>query len=55
MREQGIAISDLAERLNLPEGDAKRLLSLDYKSSINEVMEALECLGCQPAVEGLAA
>ena len=55
MREQDVTISDLAERLNLPEGDAKRLLSLDYKTSINEVVDALESLGCRPAVEGLAA
>ncbi len=55
MREQGVTVSDLARRLNLPEAHVKRLLSLDYKSSINEVMEALELLGCNPAVEGLAA
>ena len=55
MREQDVTISDLAERLNLPEGDANRLLSLDYKTSINEVVDALESLGCRPAVEGLAA
>ena len=55
MREQGLSISDLAQRLNLPDADAKRLLSLDYKTSINEVMAALESLGCKPAVEDLAA
>ena len=55
MREQGVSVSDLAIRLNLPEADAKRLLSLDYKTSINEVAEALELLGCNPAMEGLAA
>ena len=55
MREQGVTISDLAQRLNLPEAHVKRLLSLDYKSSINEVAEALELLGCKPAVEDLAA
>ena len=55
MREQGVAISDLADRLNLPEDEVKRLLSLDYKTSINEVAEALELLGCKPAVEDLAA
>ena len=55
MREQGVTISDLAQRLNILEGEAKRLLSLDYKTSIDEVVEALELLGCKPAVEGLAA
>ena len=55
MREQGVTTSDLAQRLNLPEAEAKRLLSLDYKTSINEVVEALELLGCNPAVEDLAA
>ena len=55
MREQGVTISDLAERLELPEAVVKRLLSLDYKTSINEVAEALELLGCKPAVEGLMA
>ena len=55
MREQGVTTSDLAQRLNLPEAEAKRLLSLDYKTSINEVVEALELLGCNPADEDLAA
>ena len=55
MREQGVSASDLAQRMNVPEKEIKRLLSLDYKTSINEVVEALELLGCQPAVEGLAA
>ena len=55
MREQGVTIPGLAQRLGLPEAHVKRLLSLDYKSSINEVAEALEVLGCKPAVEELAA
>ena len=55
MREQGVTISGLAQRLGVPEAHVKRLLSLDYKSSINEVVEALELLGCKPAVEGLTA
>lgn len=55
MREQGVTIPGLAQRLSLPEAHVKRLLSLDYKSSINEVVEALELLGCKPAVEDLAA
>ena len=53
MREQGVTVPDLELRLNLSE--AKRLLSLDYKTSINEVAEALELLGCKPAAEELAA
>ena len=55
MREQGVTISGLAQRLGLPEDHVKGLLSLDYKSSINEVAEALELLGCLPVVEGLTA
>ena len=55
MREQGVSITELAQRLKVPEAQVKRLLSLDYKTSINEVVEALELLGCQPAVDGLAA
>ena len=55
MREQGVTTSDLAQRLNLPEAVVKRLLSLDYLTSINEVVEALELLGCNPVVEDLAA
>ena len=55
MREQGVTMPDLAQRLDLPEAEAKRLLSLDYKTSINEVAEALELLGCKPAEEELAA
>ena len=54
MREQGVTTSDLAQRLNLPEAEAKRLLSLDYKTSINEVVEALELLGCKSVVDDLA-
>ena len=55
MREQGVTVPDLAQRLNLSEDEAKRLLSLDYKTSINEVSEALELLGRKPAAEELAA
>jgi predicted RNase H-like HicB family nuclease len=55
MREQGVTASDLERRLNIAEDEVKRLLSLDYKTSINEVVEALELLGCKPAVEDLAA
>jgi antitoxin HicB len=55
MREQAVTTADLAQRLNLPEAVVKRLLSLDYLTSINEVVEALELLGCNTAVEDLAA
>jgi antitoxin HicB len=55
MREQAVTTSDLAQRLNLSEAVVKRLLSLDYLTSINEVVEALELLGCNTAVEDLAA
>ena len=55
MRDQGISTSDLAKRLKVPDDDANRLLSLDYKSSINEVVRALESLGCKAAVDDLAA
>ena len=55
MREQAVTTADLAQRLNLPEAVVKRLLSLDYLTSINEVVEALELLGCNPVVEDLAA
>ena len=55
MREQAVTTADLAQRLDLPEAVVKRLLSLDYLTSINEVVEALELLGCNPVVEDLAA
>ena len=55
MREQCVSVSDLAMRMHVAEAHVERLLSLDYKTSINEVMEALALLGCNPAVEGLAA
>ena len=55
MRQQGVAVSGLAQRLDLPDTGPWRLLSLDYKTSINEVAVALELFGCNPAVEELAA
>ena len=55
MREQGVTTADQAQRLNIAEAEVKRLLSLDYKTSTNEVVKALELLGCKPAVEGLMA
>ena len=55
MREQGVTASDLAARLGLAESQVKKLLILDYRTSINEVVEALELLGCRLVVEDLAA
>ncbi len=55
MREQGVTTSDLARRLNLPEARVKKLLVLDYRSSINEVAKALDAVGCRLVVEDLAA
>lgn len=55
MREQGVTISGLAQRLGLPEAHVKRLLSLDYQTSINEVALALDAVGCRLVVEDLAA
>ena len=50
MREQGITTADLAQRLNLREAEVKKLLILDYRTSIGKVVEALEAVGCKPAV-----
>ena len=55
MREQGVTVSDLAQRLDLPEAQVKKLLILDYRTSINKVVEALKLLGCKPVVEDLVA
>ncbi len=55
MREQDVTDSDLSRRLNLPEAQVRKLLSLDYQISLNQVVEALELLGCRLVVEDLAA
>ncbi len=55
MGEQGVTASNLAARLGLAESQVKKLLILDYRTSINEVVEALELLGCRLVVEDLAA
>ena len=49
MREQGISRVDLAERLGISAEDADRLLCLDYRTPIAEVIEALRAVGCESA------
>ena len=44
MREQGVSIWDLSQRLSAPESHVEKLLILDYRTSVNEVLEALELL-----------
>ena len=45
MREQGISRADLAKRLGASDDDADRLLSLDYRTPIGEVLQALREVG----------
>ncbi len=47
MREQRISRAELAERLGVSGDDADRLLSLDYRTPIAEVIKALRTLGCE--------
>jgi antitoxin HicB len=49
MREQGITLAQLAERLRISEQDAAPLLHLDYCTPIGQVMAALEAMGRSPA------
>ena len=49
MREQNISRAELAERLGISSEDADRLLSLDYRTPIAEVIKALRAVGCQLA------
>ena len=49
MREEGISLAQLAERLGISEQDAAPLLHLDYCTPIARVLEALEALGRSPA------
>ena len=50
MREQGISRAELAERLGISSADADRLLSLDYRTPIAEVLLALRAVGCESVV-----
>ena len=50
MREQGISLAQLAQRLGISEQDAAPLLSLDYRTPIDRVIEAMQAVGCAPAV-----
>ena len=51
MRQQGITTEDLAHRLQVPVPDARKLLILDYRTSINQVFDALEAVGSNVPVE----
>ena len=51
MRNQGITVANLAERLQVPTSEAKKLLVLDYTTSINEVFKAMDVLGAKAQVE----
>ncbi len=55
MREQGISRSDLAERLGITSDAVYKLLSLDYRTPIAEVIKALRTLGCELAATEQAA
>lgn len=55
MRQQGITVEDLARNLQIPASDARKLLTLDYRTSINEVYAALEALGSKATVGYTAA
>ena len=54
MREQGISLAQLAERLGISEQDAAPLLILDYCTPIARVLGALEVVGFQPVAAGAA-
>lgn len=49
MREQGISRADLAERLGVGSDAVDKLLILDYRTPIAEVIKALRAVGCQLA------
>ena len=51
MRQQEITVEDLAQALKIPASDARKLLILDYKTSINQVFTALAEVGAKAAVE----
>ena len=49
MREQGISRADLAERLGVGSDAVDKLLILDYRTPIAEIIKALRAVGCQLA------
>ena len=51
MRQQGITVEELAQVLEVPLSDARKLVILDYKTSINQVFTALAEVGAKTAVE----
>ena len=50
MREQNITLTQLAQRLGISEDAAAPLLSLDYRTPIGKVIDAMHAVGCAPAV-----
>lgn len=55
MREQGITEATLADRLGLSKTAVRKLLNLDYRSHIGQVMKALRAVGRSLIVEDRAA
>lgn len=55
MREQGITEAALADRLGLNKAAVRKLLNLDYRSHISQVMKALRAVGRSLIVEDRAA
>ena len=55
MRAQGLSRADLAARLGVGSDVVDRLLSLDYRTPIAEVIQALRAVGCEPAATEQAA
>lgn len=55
MREENVTVADLAQRLNLSETEVKQMLILDYRTSLGQVVNALNALGRKPVVEDLTA
>ena len=51
MREKGIVVEDLAQVLKIAASDARKLLTLDYETSIGQVYIALEKVGSGAPVE----
>ena len=50
MRERNVSRAELAQRLGIGSKDADRLLSLDYRTPIAQVLEALQAVGADSAV-----